>query len=151
MLATAYTLHVLAAIIWVGGMFFAHMVLRPAALDLEPAQRLPLWLRAFGRFFPWVWASVVVLPTTGSFILHDKFGGEAGAPIPVHIMLAVGWIMIVLFLILFFGPYRGMKRAMAAGDLPAAARRQGQVRLIVTINLVLGLAISALVVAGRWW
>ena len=28
----AYTLHVLAALIWVGGMFFAWMILRPAAM-----------------------------------------------------------------------------------------------------------------------
>ena len=35
-------LHILAAVIWVGGMFFAHQMLRPAAGKLDPAQRLPL-------------------------------------------------------------------------------------------------------------
>ena len=46
-------LHLLAAVIWVGGMFFAYMVLRPSAGLLEPAARLPLWQRVFGHFFPW--------------------------------------------------------------------------------------------------
>jgi len=32
-----YTLHVLAALIWVGGMFFAWMILRPAAVAASRA------------------------------------------------------------------------------------------------------------------
>ncbi|WP_343074980.1 hypothetical protein [sulfur-oxidizing endosymbiont of Gigantopelta aegis] len=48
----AFTLHLLSAVIWVGGMFFAHMILRPSAVEqLEPPQRLPLWVAVFGRFF----------------------------------------------------------------------------------------------------
>jgi len=58
-------LHIVAAVIWVGGMFFAYMVLRPSAGPLEPALRLPLWHRVFGRFFPWVWASIVALLASG--------------------------------------------------------------------------------------
>jgi len=47
-------LHVLASVIWVGGMFFAHQCLRPAAIaTLDPPQRLALWRAVFGRFFPW--------------------------------------------------------------------------------------------------
>ena len=43
-MAIAITLHVIAAILWVGGMFFAWMVLRPvAAGQLEPPARLTLW------------------------------------------------------------------------------------------------------------
>ena len=33
--------HLLAAIVWLGGMFFAHFFLRPAAQTLEPALRSP--------------------------------------------------------------------------------------------------------------
>ena len=29
-------LHILAAVVWVGGIFFAYMVLRPSAGPLEP-------------------------------------------------------------------------------------------------------------------
>ena len=39
----AYTLHVLAALVWVGGMFFAWMILRPAAMAaLDGPPRLKL-------------------------------------------------------------------------------------------------------------
>ena len=37
--------HILAAVIWVGGMFFAHMVLRPSAGLLDSPTRLALWER----------------------------------------------------------------------------------------------------------
>ena len=58
-------IHLLAALIWVGGMFFAYVVLRPAAVEaLEPPQRLRLWDAAFRRFFVWVWGAVVVLPAS---------------------------------------------------------------------------------------
>ena len=60
------TLHVLAAVVWVGGMFFAYMVVRQSAGPLEPPLRLLLWHRIFNRFFPWVWASIVLLLVSGS-------------------------------------------------------------------------------------
>jgi len=48
--------------VWIGGMFFAHQVLRPVAVaQFEPPQRLPLWDGVFSRFFPWVWAAIIVL------------------------------------------------------------------------------------------
>ena len=40
--ATLKTIHLLAIIVWLGGMAFALFFLRPAAASLEPAVRLPL-------------------------------------------------------------------------------------------------------------
>ena len=148
-MAAAYALHLLAAIIWVGGMFFAHMVLRLAAMELEPPQRLPLWLGVFDRFFRWVWAAVILLPATG-YALIGAHGGMGVVGWPIQVMHLVGWVMIALFLYLYLSPYRGMRAALAAGELKQAARHQAKIRLIVTTNLTLGLAISALVAAGRW-
>ena len=51
-MAIAYVLHVLAALIWVGGMFFAHSSLRPTAAEtLQPPERLRLLTGVFKRFF----------------------------------------------------------------------------------------------------
>ena len=72
-------LHILAAVIWVGGMFFAYMVLRPSAGPLEPPTRLALWRRVFGRFFPWVWASIAFCSSAAMRMLFLHFGGFAGA------------------------------------------------------------------------
>jgi uncharacterized membrane protein len=136
----AMGVHALAAVIWVGGMFFAHVILRPVLAELEPAQRLDLWRKLFPRFFAWVWASIVALLLSGYGVLLLGFrGGFAGGPTHVDLMQLSGLVMMGLYIQLFFGPWQGFKRAHAAGDLPKAAGYLARIRHIVTINLILGL------------
>ena len=145
------TLHLLAAVVWVGGMFFAYVVLRPVAANLlEPPLRLPLWRRCFERFFVWVWVSVVLLPATGYAMIGMYFGGMAGARLHIHLMSGVAWIMIALFLYLYFGPYRGLVRAVEQQQWPQAGQRLARIRQIVGTNLVLGLVTVVLAGAGRY-
>lgn len=144
-------LHVLSAIVWVGGMFFALLVLRPAAGAMEPPDRLSLWARVFAGFFNWVWAAVALLLATGYWMIFQGWGGFANMPIYLHWMHGIGWVMVLLFLHLWFAPYKRFKAALAAGDLPDAARRLNQIRWIVTVNLVLGLINATLGAAGRYW
>ncbi len=143
--------HVLAAIIWVGGMFFAYVVLRPVAGELEPGPRLALWRGVFGRFFPWVWASIVGLLVSGYGMLLFGLGGFATAGVHVHVMQLIGLIMMALFLHLYFAPWRRFQRALEKGDPAAAARQLGQIRTIVLINLTLGLITAAIGASGRYW
>jgi uncharacterized membrane protein len=144
-------LHALAAIVWVGGMFFAYMVLRPSAGALEPALRLPLWRRVFGRFFPWVWASVALLLASGYAMIFAGFGGFRGLGLHINIMQGIGIVMMLLFAHLFFAPWRRFGRALDAGDAAQAARNLDQIRLIVAVNLALGLVTAAIGASGRWW
>lgn len=131
-------------------MFFAVYMLRPSAGPLEPTERAPLWARVFGRFFPWVWASVILLPATGYFMIFNGYGGFADLPPAYHTMQLIGWVMILLFLHMYFAPYTRFKRAVEAGDFPEAGIQLNQIRLIVTINLYLGLINIAAGVAGRF-
>ena len=144
-------LHALAAVVWVGGMFFAYMVLRPSAASLEPPARLQLWQHVFGRFFPWVWASIVVLLASGYAMLFLRFGGFAGAPLHVNVMQATGMLMTLLFLHLFFAPWRRFSRAVVAGAWAEAGMSLNQIRLLVATNLVLGLVTVAAGASGRFW
>jgi uncharacterized membrane protein len=144
-------LHALAAVMWVGGMFFAYMVLRPSAAPLEPPARLQLWQRVFGRFFPWVWASIFILLASGYAMLFMRFAGFAGAPLHVNIMQATGILMMLLFLHLYFAPWRRFSRSVAAGALQDAAASLNQIRLIVATNLVLGLITVTAGAGGRFW
>jgi uncharacterized membrane protein len=144
-------LHVLAAVVWVGGMFFAYMVLRPAAGPLDPPLRLALWLRVFSGFFPWVWASIVILLASGYAMLFLHFGGFARAGLHIHLMQATGILMMLLFLHLFFAPWRRFSRAVNTGALQDAAAALVQIRVIVAINLVLGLVTAAVGASGRFW
>ena len=98
-------LHVLGVVVWVGGMFFAYMALRPAAASLlEPPQRLTLWSGVFGKFFPWVWISVGLILLSGLHMLM-AFGGSA-APHYAWTMLALGVLMMLIFGHVFFSPYK---------------------------------------------
>jgi len=151
-LATAaLILHVLSAVIWVGGMFFALLVLRPASGPLDPAARLALWERVFGWFFPWVFAAIVLLLASGYAMVFGVFGGFRGAGLHVHIMQATGIVMMLAFLHLYFAPWRRFRAALAREDRAGAARQLDQIRWIVTLNLVLGLVTVAVGSSGRYW
>lgn len=150
-MSIAVTLHLLAAVIWVGGMFFAHQVLRPVAADrLEPPRRLALWTGCFGRFFPWVWAAVLLLPATGYWIIFAVYGGMGAARVHVHIMNGVGLVMIGLFLYLYIVPYRKLIRSVGEEAWPEGAAHLATIRRIVGTNLVLGLVTIAVAAAGRY-
>ena len=137
--AIATALHALAAVIWVGGMFFAYMILRPSLSDLEPPQRLTLWNNVFARFFFWVWLIVIALPATGYFLLFAVYNGFAAAAPHIHIMHLLGLIMIGLFVFLYLAPYRKFRTAVTASQWPLAAGHLATIRKTVAMNMVLGL------------
>lgn len=145
-------IHVLAAMLWVGGMFFAYVVLRPSVGGIEPAAERPrLWRRVFARFFPWVWAAVVLLPATGYALIVVQFGGMAGAAPYIHVMQGIGWLMFLLFGHLYFAPWRRFRSAVDQGDLQAAAPALAGIRRVVALNLALGLLVVAIGATGRYW
>ena len=145
--ALAITLHLLAAVIWVGGLFFAYVVLRPSALVIEPPQRLSLWAGVFKRFFPWVWMAIIVLMLSGYWLIFDWFKGFASTPGYVHLMHVLGWVMSLLFIYLYYKIYPLFVAAVRAEDWPGAAEQLNRIRRIVMINLVLGIGLLAAVAA----
>lgn len=141
-------LHVLGVVVWVGGMFFAYMALRPVAAGvLEPPQRLRLWAGVFGKFFPWVWLSVVLILLSGLHLLM-VFGGMA-APHYALTMFVLGIVMMLIFAHVFFAPYKKLKRAIEGQDWKAGGAALGQIRMLIGINLLIGLITIAVVFLGR--
>jgi uncharacterized membrane protein len=136
----ALSLHIIAVVIWVGGMLFAHMALRPvAASQLEPPVRLKLWVGVFGRFFPWVWASIAVILASGFWIIFSVYGGFKGLPMGINVMMTLGIIMMFIFFHVFFAPYKRLKLAVAAEDWPTGGEKLAQIRKLVGINMTIGL------------
>ena len=133
-------LHVAGVVVWVGGMFFAYVCLRPeAASQLEPPPRLRLWRGVLARFFTWVWVAVAVVLASGlALILRHGF---AAAPLYQHIMFLMGLVMIAIFGHIRFALFRRLQRAVAASDWPSGAKALGSIRSWVGVNLALGVVI----------
>lgn len=148
----AISLHLLAALLWVGGMFFAHQILRPsAATRLEPPARLALWKAVFDRFFSWVWVAVVTLLITGYWMVFAVYGGMGGVGWHVHAMVGIGIVMMLLFVWIYFVPYRVLSRHVAAQQWSTAGDALARIRRVVGINLLLGLATAVIATGGRYF
>ena len=144
----AYTLHVLAALVWVGGMFFAWMILRPAAMAaLDGPPRLKLWMNVFQRFFVWVWVAVLILPISGVGLLQLRFNGFETAPRYVQVMMGLYVVMTALFIRIQSLQLPELRNAVVAEDWPAGAAALGKIRRLVGCNLIIGLVLVALAAA----
>jgi len=144
-------IHLLAALVWVGGMFFAYAILRPAAVDvLQPPQRLALWNNVFHRFFNWVWPAVGLILVTGFYMVY-QYGGVSHAPRYVHSMLALGLLMSVIYAYVFFACYVPFSLHVAGQRWPEAAALLARIRQLVAANLTLGVITVSVAVIGLSW
>lgn len=141
-------IHLLAVLIWVGGMFFAYMVLRPAAVDvLQPPERLRLWVNVFRRFFNWVWGAIGTILVTGFYMIY-LFGGMAHVTHYVHVMLLLGLVMVAIYCYVFFACYVPLTLHVSRERWKEAGEILGKIRKLVGLNLTLGLVTVCIAVIG---
>lgn len=141
--------HILSVAVWVGGMFFAYVCLRPVAVvQLPPPQRLPLWRGVFDLFLNWVWLAVVLILASGLAMMLQA--GFKFAPLNWHLMFLLGLAMMLIFAHVYFAPYKRLCRACDAQDWPAAGSALAQIRKLVALNLSLGVLTIAVATLGRW-
>ena len=144
--------HLTGVIVWVGGMFFAHMALKPAAVEtLQPPQRLPLLAATLTRFFAWAGASIVVILVSGVALIMLFAGNGARIGTHIHAMTAIGIVMFAIFGHLRFAILPKLRAAVAAQDWPAGGAAMARIARLVLVNLVLGLTATVIVFVGRGW
>ena len=142
-------IHLLAIVVWVGGMFFAYVVLRPSAAEvLQPPERLRLWDKAFSRFFNWVWLGVFMVLVSGFYMIY-LFGGFANLPLYINLMLLMGLVMTLIYVYVFFKCYVQFNRLVSKQAWPAAGAMLGTIRKLVGLNLTIGLLTIAVATFGR--
>ncbi|HAT50120.1 MAG: hypothetical protein HQL07_16330 [Nitrospirae bacterium] len=147
-MATPLSIHLISAIIWVGGMFFAHGMLRPAMENLDLPARVRLWENVLGRFFSWIWVIVFSLPATGYWMIFHELGGFQSVGLYIIIMQILGFSMISIFLWVYFVPFCKMKRMVKEELFPEAGMCMLKIRRLVFINLTLGSIVSTLAAVG---
>jgi uncharacterized membrane protein len=135
-------LHLLCAVLWVGGMFFAYVVLRPSMVAIEAPQRMLLHTRVFKKFFLVIWHAMPVIVITG-FVMLATHWDMATAPWQINAMMGLGLLMSAVFLAIFFGPYRQFRRTTDRNRMAAGLDR---IRKLIGVNLALGLI--TVIVAG---
>jgi uncharacterized membrane protein len=139
------TIHLLGAVLWVGGMFFAYVVLRPSLAVLEPPQRLLLHTQVFKRFFLVVWHAMPLMILTGFGMIFGFLGGMERQKPGVHAMLALGLLMSAIYLFIFFGPYKRFRRTT---DRATMVSSLDSIRKLIGVNLVLGIVTILAAVLG---
>ncbi|MES9812636.1 MAG: CopD family protein [Candidatus Thiodiazotropha sp.] len=148
-MSIAMTLHIIGVIIWVGGMFFAHMVLRPALNDsLEAPQRLSLLLRVFDGFFPWVWVAVIAIVASGFWMLFMFYEDNIG--LWLGFMTVVGILMSAIFVFIYAIPYQQIGVARKEDDKPKLVEAVSLIRQLILINLTFGMLVTVVAVVGKY-
>ncbi|MBA4260848.1 MAG: hypothetical protein C0443_02155 [Comamonadaceae bacterium] len=148
--ATLKLLHILAIVVWIGGMVFTHFFLRPATLTLEPPQRIRLMHGVLQRFFAAVLASIAIVLVTGLWMIARlaKESVQAGLgfnmPLDWTIMATLGIVMMGIFGHIRFALFKRLSKAVAAGDWPAGGTALASIRTWVGVNLALGVVIIVL-------
>lgn len=145
----ALVFHILAVVIWIGGMFFAYVLLAPALVTIEDNQRLTIWASTLKNFFPWVWICIVVLLVTGFSMVYLS-GGFSAAGIPVFAMMALTLVMIGIFKFTWVAPFRHMCRGVEQEKWEVAAYALGTIRILFAVNLGLGAATIVIAFAARF-
>ena len=141
-------IHLLAVVVWVGGMAFMLFCLRPAAIAvLSPPQRIPLLHAALWRFFKFVVMAIALLLATGVTMI--LIVGTKNMPVAWMWMVGLGAVMMSIFFHLRAAPFSRLGKCVETQDWPVAAKHLEQIRLSVMLNLAIGLAIIAIMKLGR--
>jgi putative copper resistance protein D len=147
------TLHLLAAIVWLGGLFFFALAGAPALRRVEPPALRAQLFRDLGRRFRIVgWAAIAVLVVTGignlalrGFLRWEILGdpafwrGAYGRPLAWK-LASVAAILVVSALHDFV---LGPRASRAEPGSPEAIRLRGQAAWLGRLNAVIALVLVA--------
>ena len=143
---TLLAIHLLSSVIWVGGMFFAVVILRPGLAVLDATPKLQFHMVTLKKFFFYVWHVMPLMILTGWAMVFLVWGGFAALPWSINVMQALGILMALVFLYAYFGPWQRLRRAIRpAPDLVP------RIRSLIVTNLVLGLVTVAIGAFGHVW
>jgi uncharacterized membrane protein len=142
-------MHVVSAVVWIGGLIFMNTVLHPI-LHHRHEMLSPTALAIRQRFFPFLWSGFWTLLGTGIFLmlLSSKFLWLDVSTVWSQLLTA----KVVLFLLLWFVSWQAASvvrsiEASVAGEPEAAEAWARTLEALIRRSIVLGL-ISFLCAAG---
>ncbi|MCH7736280.1 MAG: CopD family protein [Chloroflexi bacterium] len=162
MYQTAVAVHIVSAVVWLGGMLFLVMVMIPVARQAMRSEGtgagLAMLRDAGERFLPVAWTAMVLLGLSGGYLAWQHWGIRPGVFFTddgrfMHILQAKSLlflIVVVLSLVhdFWLGPkvLERLDQARAAGQaLPQSLGRK-IVRMTAGVNLLAAMTILVLAV-----
>lgn len=149
---TILTIHLLAAMTWIGGMLFLSLVAAPTFRGLEPSLRARLFT-SVGRQFRWVgWASIAVLVSTGFMNLlhygvspHDVltssfWGTQFGTRLAFKLVLVTAMLALTAIHDFILGP-RSTALSAGGADPARAGSYRRRVSWLARFSLVLAVLV----------
>jgi len=152
--ASLKAVHLLAVVVWVGGMAFTLYCLHPAAKQLDPAQRVPLMHAVLRRFLAVVAIAVAVIFASGATMIGVAWSAAARAgiafnmPLDWYAMATLFFVMLAVFVHIRVALFPRLAVAVGAARWPDGAAALQAIRWEVTLNLVLGTFIVCIVRLG---
>ena len=137
-------LHVMGAVVWVGGMIAMRFAAHYAFLDIStPQQRLPILSHALKRLFYIVLPFVIVLLATGGVLTVGYGMKHTDFYYLAHIKETI-WTVMFLNLVAMMVRRSKADKAMEAGDYKKAGALLGLIgKVMVPVNIVLGITAIA--------
>jgi uncharacterized membrane protein len=148
--AIALILHLVAINVWVGGTFFAIVILGRAIKNIAAAQQLLLWQLVLERFFTWAWVAVFILLTSGTWMVYSIYGGFDTIPVYIMLMGLIALLMISVFIYIYFFPYQQYKLLVQTNDVDSCVQKLAVIRFAGTINMILGLCVVVVIGSGPY-
>ncbi len=139
------TLHTIGAVVWIGGMAYALIVLRPAIAVLEPAPRMQMHMQSLRRFLRLTWHVMPLVLVSGWIMVFTLYGGFQNLPWAVNAMQLTGLVMAGIFAYLALGPFKRFRRAIRPGP-ELLIRMRG----LMLVNLVLGALVLVFASIGHF-
>lgn len=140
--AVVQWLHVMSAIVWIGGTIFASLVLQPIlAKNLPPQQRMPLYHLMGNRFKMIQMGCLLTLIATGSFKLWPfRHQPEAFTTFYGHVLELKLTLVALVTLLTYLHSYVWGPRLTALAQSPGSPEFKAVLRKLYLwgrINLVL--------------
>ncbi len=133
-------LHVLGAIVWVGGMIAMRIAVHPALQHIEDAKvRLARTLEMVGNLFRLVLPFIVLLLLTGLIMGFAVGSGGTKSGMFVHMKEGI-WLIMTLNYAMMVRLRNRAERFFISGDLAGARKAMEPVaKIMLPLNILLGL------------
>jgi uncharacterized membrane protein len=83
-------------------------------------------------------------------MIYQTWGGFSFIGVDLHLMHAIGWVMILIYLHVYFAPFTQLVNAVEEKNLELAAKKLNLIRKLIAVNLTLGIIVIVIASGGRY-